>query len=60
MRDLLVENPMRGSHGDNGMRVYHFARFPYTVVYEPGERAGPQIYAVAHQHRQPGCWTERL
>jgi toxin ParE1/3/4 len=59
VRDLLVENQLRGPHGDYGLRVYHFDRFPYTVVYEP-EQSGPQIYAVAHQHREPGYWAERL
>jgi hypothetical protein len=39
--------------------VYHFDRFPYTVVYEPGESAGPQIFAIAHQRREPGYWRER-
>jgi plasmid stabilization system protein ParE len=60
VRDLLVENPRRGPHGDYGLRVYHFDHFPYTVVYEPDERLGPQIYAIAHQHREPGYWAARL
>jgi plasmid stabilization system protein ParE len=60
VRDLLVENPLRGPHGEDGLRVYHFDRFPYTVIYEPDEDAGPQIYAVAHQHREPGYWAARL
>jgi plasmid stabilization system protein ParE len=59
VRDLLVENPLRGPHGDYGLRMYHFDRFPYTVIYEP-EPSGPQIYAIAHQHREPGYWVERL
>jgi plasmid stabilization system protein ParE len=59
VRDLLVDNPLRGPHGDFGFRVYHFDRFPYTVVYEVDELAGPQIYAIAHQHREPGYWTSR-
>ena len=59
VRDLLVENPGRGPHGDFGFRIYHFDRFPYTVVYEEDEQAGPQIYAVAHQHREPGYWLVR-
>jgi plasmid stabilization system protein ParE len=59
VRDLLVENQLRGPHSDYGLRVYHFDRFPYTVVYEP-EQSGPQIYAIAHQHREPGYWAERL
>lgn len=32
VRDLLVENQYRGPHGENGLRVYHFYRFPYTLV----------------------------
>lgn len=58
VRDLLIENDQRGPHGDHGFRLYHFDRFPYTVIYEPSE-TGPQIYAVAHQHREPGYWLER-
>ena len=60
VRDLLVENQLRGPYGDSGLRVYHFDRFPYTVIYEPNEEAGPQIYAVAHQHREPGYWQARV
>jgi len=59
VRDLLVENQLRSPHGDYGLRVYHFDRFPFTVVYEPAQ-SGPQIYAVAHQYREPGYWMERL
>lgn len=59
VRDLPVENQRRGPHGDFGLRVYHFDRFPYTVIYEPDEKAGPQIYAIAHQHREPGYWATR-
>ena len=58
VRDLLILNQARGPHGEFGFRVYHFDRFPYTVVYEEDPR-GPQIYAVAHQHREPGYWLER-
>lgn len=56
---ILVENQKRGPSGDFGMRVYHFERFPYTIIYEEDERAGPQIYAVAHQSREPGYWASR-
>lgn len=60
VRDLLIENQYRGPHGDDGLRVFHFDRFPYTVIYEPDGQAGPQIYAVAHQHRAPGYWLGRV
>ena len=28
VHDLLVENQQRGPHGEDGLRVYHFDRFP--------------------------------
>ena len=57
--ELLVENQQRGPHGEAGLRVYHFDRFPYTVVHEVDEIKGPQIFAVAHQSREPGYWSDR-
>ncbi len=60
VRDLLVENPLRGPQGEYGLRVYHFDRFPYTVIYELDERLGLQIHAIAHQHREPGYWARRV
>jgi hypothetical protein len=35
VRDLLVENPNRGPRADDGLRVCHLDRFPYSVIYEP-------------------------
>ncbi len=58
VKDILVENQARGPHVDFGLRVYHFDRFPYTDVYEE-DSGGPRIYAVAHQHREPGYWRRR-
>lgn len=59
VRDLIVENPRRGLRTEGGLRVHHFDRFPYTLVYEDNEERGPQIYAVAHQRREPGYWSRR-
>lgn len=60
VRDFLIENPYSGPEGDDGLRVCHFERFPYTLVYEPDALKGPQIYAVAHQHRAPAYWLYRV
>ena len=60
LRDLIVENQKRGPHTGSGLRAYHFERFPYTLVYEEDDKRGPQIYAVAHQRREPGYWTGRI
>ena len=59
VRDLIIENQLRGPHTDGGLRVYHFDRFPYSLMYEEDQRLGPQIYAVAHQSREPGYWGNR-
>jgi len=58
--ELLFENQQRAPHGHDGLRVYHFNRFPFTVIYEEDANLGPQIFAVAHQSREPGYWQQRL
>ena len=58
--ELLVENQQRGPHYEGGLRAYHFERFPYTVIYEEDPLRGPQVFAVAHQHREPRYWLERI
>jgi toxin ParE1/3/4 len=56
---LLVANQRLGTPADDGLRTYPFKRFPYSLVYRENS-SGPQIYAVAHQHRDPKYWQERL
>ncbi|MBA3057986.1 MAG: type II toxin-antitoxin system RelE/ParE family toxin [Gammaproteobacteria bacterium] len=58
--DLIVDNQHRGAKSDDGLRVYHFDRFPYSVIYEDNEALGPQILAIAHQRREPGYWRDRM
>lgn len=60
IRDLLIENPQRGPWVEHGLRIYHFDRFPYSVVYESDAQGALQIFAIAHQRRGPGYWVERL
>lgn len=57
---LLVDNQQRGPHLTGGLRVYHFERFPYTVIYEEDAASGPQVFAIAHQSREPDYWRERV
>lgn len=59
VRDLIVEHQRRGPRTDGGLCVYHVDRFPYTLIYEEDGIRGPQIYAVAHQSREPGYWSAR-
>jgi hypothetical protein len=60
VRDLIIENQWRGPLGDDGLRLYHFNRFPYTVLYEADTLQGPRIFAIAHQSREPGYWRPRI
>jgi plasmid stabilization system protein ParE len=30
--ELLVENQQRGPHYDDGLRMYHFERLPFSVI----------------------------
>ncbi|WP_093104651.1 hypothetical protein [Variovorax sp. CF079] len=57
---LLLENQQRGPDGGHGMRIYHFDRFPCTVIYAEDASLGPQIFAIAHQSREPAYWSSRL
>lgn len=56
---LLQLNQQLGTRKAEGMRSYPFQRFPYSIMYREGADDGPQAYAVAHQHREPGYWQER-
>ena len=59
VRDLVIENQGRGPHLEGDLRVYHFDRLPYSLIYEANQTRGPQIFAVAHQSREPGYWSGR-
>ena len=56
---LLVANQRLGSQTEDGLRAFPFRRFPYLLIYRE-DSAGPQVYAVAHQHREPDYWRDRL
>lgn len=57
--DLLQRNQKLGTLKAEGMRSYPFQEFPYLLVYRPNEAAGPQVFAVAHQSREPAYWRIR-
>ena len=57
--ELLQLNQKLGTRKDQGMRSYPFQRFPYSLVYREDDAAGPQVYAVAHDSREPGYWQSR-
>lgn len=43
-----------------GTRRYIMQRFPFLVVYREKSPSLIQIVAVAHGHRKPGYWRDRL
>jgi len=42
-----------------GVRRCRFTRYPYGVIYTPGKE-GQLIVAIAHLHRAPTYWRDRL
>ena len=51
--------PDAGSSYLSRTRRYVMRRFPFAVIYR--ERKGAaEVVAVAHGHRKPGYWRERL
>lgn len=56
---LLELNQKLGTPAIEGLRVYSFHRFPYSLVYRESD-FGPRVYAVSHQSREPRYWHDRL
>ena len=57
--ELITSSPHRWPVGDHRTRKFVLTRFPYAVIY----REKPtmiQILAIAHGHRRPDYWKERL
>lgn len=57
--ELLEANQQLGTRKEGDLRLYPLRRFPYSIVYGQDEAGGPQVYAVAHQNREPGYWRAR-
>ena len=57
--DLILESPRRWPAGELGTRKFVLQRFPYAVIYKDKESV-VTIIAVAHGHRRPGYWKDRL
>lgn len=57
--ELAVAHPAAGSVRIAQARRLLVHGFPYDVVYQV-EQDELQVLAVAHQHRKPGYWRERL
>jgi toxin ParE2 len=61
--DQVIEKtaaaPFRWPITQRGTRQVRLPRFPYFVIYRSTENSIP-ILAVAHGHRRPGYWKNRL
>jgi plasmid stabilization system protein ParE len=57
--DLIIESPRRWPAGELETQRFVLQRFPYAIIYQDKESV-VTILAVAHGHRQPGYWKDRL
>ena len=57
--DLIDASPRRWPEGERGTRKFVLQRFPYAVIYRQKQSA-VQIIAIAHGHRRPAYWKDRL
>jgi plasmid stabilization system protein ParE len=55
----IERSPLAWPPYDHGTRRFLLTRFPYSVVYR-ADSNGIVIVAVAHAHRRPGFWRDRL
>ncbi len=55
----IVQYPDAGSALSENSRRCLVGRFPYGLIYQIKSHA-LRIIAVAHLHRRPGYWKERL
>jgi plasmid stabilization system protein ParE len=57
--DNILEAPNRWPISARGTRKIKLPCFPYLVIYRANDD-GVLIVAVAHGHRRPGYWKNRL
>lgn len=57
--ELLLRHPTSGTPRTASARRILVTGFPYDVIYQVRESV-VEVLAVAHQHRRPGYWRERL
>lgn len=58
--EQIADAPDRWAQYLHGTRRYLMKRFPFLVVYREQSPNTIQVVAVAHGHRRPGYWRERL
>jgi plasmid stabilization system protein ParE len=56
----IREAPDRWASYLHGTRRYLMKRFPFIVVYRERPETIIEIVAIAHGHRRPGYWRQRI
>lgn len=57
--EAVAKSPSRWPQDDHGARKIILRRFPFAIVYRERPNA-IQILAIAHGHRRPEYWKDRL
>jgi toxin ParE1/3/4 len=57
--DFVIKSPGRWPSGEHATRKFVLQRFPFAIIYREKETV-VQVLAVAHGHRRPGYWKNRL
>jgi len=57
--DLVVASPRRWPRSTYRTHKFVIRRFPFAIIYREKETF-VQVLAVAHGHRRPGYWKDRL
>lgn len=55
----VIEAPSRWPMYSSSTHKYRLHRFPYSIIYRKSQTS-IQIIAVAHGHRRPGYWKQRI
>jgi plasmid stabilization system protein ParE len=56
---LIRLYPYAGIQVELDIRRFLFTRFPYSLIYGVDEKT-IVVLAVAHQHREPNYWVDRI
>ena len=56
---LVRAHPLIATQIEPEIRRFLLTRFPYSLIYGI-DRETIVVIAVAHQHREPGYWADRL
>ncbi len=57
--DILMKYPQIGTQENYGLKSLLLHKFPYKIIYHVSETE-ILILSVAHQHRKPEYWSERM